>query len=69
MSSINEKHEELRNKILSNKNISQGLKDGLNNLKNEYEKKWSEEDKHINDNIKNGKKIIGYDSNYLPIFE
>ena len=65
-----EKHEELRNEILNNSNISQDLKDQMNNLKTEFETKWSEEDKWINDNIKNGKKIIGYDNEtFLPIFE
>jgi hypothetical protein len=65
-----EKHEQLRNEILNNDNIPQDLKDQLNNLKTEFEKKWLEEDKMINDNIKNGKKIIGYDKEtFLPIFE
>jgi hypothetical protein len=67
---MNKKHEQLRNEILNNDNIPQDLKDQLNNLKTEFEKKWLEEDKMINDNIKNGKKIIGYDKEtFLPIFE
>jgi len=67
---MNKKHEDLRNEILNDGNIPQDLKDKLNNLKTEFEIKWSEEDKLINDNIKNGKKIIGYDEEtFLPIFE
>ena len=67
---MNKKHEDLSNEILNDGNIPQDLKDKLNNLKNEFEIKWSEEDKLINDNIKNGKKIIGYDEEtFLPIFE
>ena len=35
-----------------------------------FELKWSEEDKWINDNLKNNKKVIGYDKEtFLPIFE
>ena len=65
-----EKHEQLRNEILNNSNIPQDLKDRMNNLKTEFETKWSEEDKWINYNIKNGEKIIGYDNEtFLPIFE
>jgi len=65
-----EKHEQLRNEILNNDNIPQDLKDQLNNLKTEFELKWSEEDKWINDNLKNNKKVIGYDKEtFLPIFE
>jgi hypothetical protein len=65
-----EKHEQLRNEILNNSNIPQDLKDRMNNLKTEFETKWSAEDKWINDNLKNGKKIIGYDNEtFLPIFE
>ena len=65
-----EKHEQLRNEILNNDNIPQDLKDKLNDLKIIFEEKWSEEDKWINDNIKEGKKIIGYDSEtFLPIFD
>jgi len=65
-----EKYEQLRNEILNNDNIPQDLKDRMNNLKTEFETKWSEEDKCINDNLKNGKKIIGYDNEtFLPIFE
>ena len=42
----------------------------MNGLKIEFEKKWSEKDKWINDNIKEGKKIIGYDNEtFLPIFD
>ena len=42
----------------------------MNNLKTEFEMNWSEEDKLISDNIKNGKKIVGYDKEtFLPIFE
>ena len=37
-----EKHEQLRNEILNNDNIPQDLKDQLNNLKTEFELKWSE---------------------------
>ena len=60
----------MSNEILNDGNIPQDLKDQLNNLKTEFEKKWLEEDKMINDNIKNGKKIIGYDKEtFLPIFE
>jgi hypothetical protein len=67
---MNKKHEDLRNEILNDGNIPQDLKDKLNNLKTEFETKWSEEDKLINNNIKNGKKIIGYDEEtFLPIFE
>ena len=67
---MNKKHEDLSNEILNDDNIPQDLKDKLNNLKTEFEIKWSEEDKLINDNIKNGKKIIGYDEEtFLPIFE
>jgi replication initiation and membrane attachment protein DnaB len=67
---MNKKHEDLSNEILNDGNIPQDLKDKLNNLKTEFEIKWSEEDKLINDNIKNGKKIIGYDEEtFLPIFE
>ena len=67
---MNKKHEDLSNEILNDGNIPQDLKDQLNNLKTEFEKKWLEEDKMINDNIKNGKKIIGYDKEtFLPIFE
>jgi hypothetical protein len=65
-----EKHEQLRNEILNNSNITQDLKDRMNNLKTEFETKWSEEDKWINDNLKNCKNIIGYDNEtFLPIFE
>jgi hypothetical protein len=53
-----EKHEQLRNEILNNSNIPQDLKDRMNNLKTEFETKWSEEDKWINDNLKNDKKIM-----------
>ena len=67
---MNKKHEDLSNEILNDGNIPQDLKDKLNNLKTEFETKWSEEDKLINNNIKNGKKIIGYDEEtFLPIFE
>lgn len=67
---MNKKHEDLRNEILNDDNIPQDLKDKLNNLKTEFEIKWSEEDKLITNNIKNGKKIIGYDKEtFLPIFE
>ena len=67
---IMEKHEQLRNEILNNSNIPQDLKDRMNNLKTEFETKWFEEDKWINDNLKNDKKIIGYDNKtFLPIFE
>ena len=67
---MNKKHEDLRNEILNDGNIPQDLKDQLNNLKTEFENKWSGEDKLINDNIKNGKNIIGYDKEtFLPIFE
>jgi hypothetical protein len=67
---MNKKHEDLRNEILNDGNIPQDLKDKLNNLKTEFETKWSEYDYWINDNIKNGKKIIGYDNEtFLPIFE
>jgi hypothetical protein len=65
-----EKYEQIRNEILNNSNIPQDLKDRMNNLKTEFEAKWSEEDKLINDNLKNGKKIIDYDNEtFLPIFE
>jgi hypothetical protein len=64
------KHEQIRNEILNNSNIPQDLKDRMNNLKTEFETKWSEEDKWIKDNLKNGKKIIDYDNEtFLPIFE
>jgi replication initiation and membrane attachment protein DnaB len=67
---MNKKHEDLRNEILNDDNIPQDLKDKLNNLKTEFEIKWSEEDKLITNNIKNGKKIISYDKEtFLPIFE
>jgi hypothetical protein len=67
---MNKKHEDLRNEILNDGNIPQDLKDKLNNLKTEFETKWSEEDKLINNNIKNGKKIVDYDEEtFLPIFE
>jgi hypothetical protein len=67
---MDKKHEQLRNEILNNDNIPQDLKDRMNNLKTEFETKWSEEDKWINDNLKNGKNIIGYDNEtFLPIFE
>ena len=67
---MNKKHEDLSNEILNDGNIPQDLKDKLNNLKTEFETKWSEEDKLINNNIKNGKKIDGYDEEtFLPIFE
>ena len=67
---MNKKHEDLSNEILNDGNIPQDLKDKLNNLKTEFETKWSEEDKLINNNIKNGKKIVGYDEEtFLPIFE
>ena len=67
---MNKKHEDLSNEILNDGNIPQDLKDKLNNLKTEFKIKWSKEDKLINDNIKNGKKIIGYDEEtFLPIFE
>ena len=70
MDDIIKKHEDLRNEILNNCNIPKELKNQLNNLKTEFETKWFEEDKWINDNIKNGKKIIGYDKEtFLPIFE
>ena len=63
------KYEQLRNEILNNDNISQDLKDKMNGLKIEFEKKWAEEDKWISDNIKKGKKIISYDNEtFLPIF-
>ena len=65
-----EYQEELRNEILNNDSIPQELKDKMNNLKTEFEMNWSEEDKLISDNIKNGKKIVGYDKEtFLPIFE
>ena len=64
------KYKELRNEILNNDSIPQELKDKMNNLKTEFEANWSEADKLINDNIKNGKKIVGYDKEtFLPIFE
>lgn len=67
---MNKKHEDLSVEILNDANIPQDLKDKLNNLKTEFETKWSEEDKLINNNIKNGKKIVGYDEEtFLPIFE
>jgi hypothetical protein len=67
---MDKKHEQLRNEIINNDNIPQDLKDRMNNLKTEFETKWSEEDKWINDNLKNGKNIIGYDNEtFLPIFE
>ena len=67
---MNKKHEDLKNEILNDGNIPQDLKDKLNNLKTEFETKWSEEDKLINNNIKNGKNIVGYDEEtFLPIFE
>ena len=70
MTELLKKHEDLRNEILNNNNIPQDLKDQLNKLKTELETKWSEEDNWINDNIKNGKKIIGYNKEtFLPIFE
>ena len=70
MTELLKKHEDLRNEILNNSNIPQDLKDQLNKLKTELETKWSEEDNWINDNIKNGKKIIGYNKEtFLPIFE
>ena len=65
-----EYQEELRNEILNNDSIPHELKDKMNNLKTEFEMNWSEEDKLISDNIKNGKKIVGYDKEtFLPIFE
>ncbi len=65
-----EKHQELRNEILNNHNIPQYLKDKMNDLKIQFENKWLEEDKWICDNIKQGKKIVGYDKEtFLPIFE
>ena len=65
-----EYQEELRNEILNNDSIPQELKDKMNNLKTEFEMNWSEEDKLISDNIKNGKKIVGYDKEtFLPFFE
>ena len=65
-----EYQEELRNEILNNDSIPQELKDKMNNLKTEFEMNWSEEDKLISDNIKNGKKIVGYENEtFLPIFE
>ena len=65
-----EYQEELINEILNNDSIPQELKDKMNNLKTEFEMNWSEEDKLISDNIKNGKKIVGYDKEtFLPIFE
>jgi hypothetical protein len=67
---MNKKHEDLRNEILNDGNIPQDLKDKLNNLKTEFKTNWSEKDKLINNNIKNGKKIIDYDEEtFLPIFE
>ena len=64
-----EYQEELRNEILNNDSIPQELKDKMNNLKTEFEMNWSEEDKLISDNIKNGKKIVGYDKEtFLQIF-
>ena len=67
---MKKKCENLRNEILNNDNISQDLKNQLNNLKTEFELKWSEEDELINSNIKNGKKIIGYNKEtFLPIFK
>ncbi len=63
-------YEKLRNEILNNPNISQELKDNMNNLKNEFEDKWAKEDDLIRKNINAGKKVIGYDlETYLPIFE
>ena len=38
---MNKKHEDLRNEILNDGNIPQDLKDKLNNLKTEFEIKWS----------------------------
>mgnify|MGYP001601774675 CR=1 FL=1 len=70
MSEIIKKHNELINEILNNSDIPQELKDKMNKLKLEFEAKWSEEDKLIDENIKNGKKIIGYDKEtFLPIFK
>lgn len=65
-----EKHEQLRNEILNNDNIPQDLKDKMNDLKIQFEMKWTEEDELINDNMKEGKMVIGYDNKtFLPIFE
>jgi hypothetical protein len=70
MVGIMEKHEQLRNEILNNDNIPQDLKDKMTELKIQFEKKWSEEDEWINDNIKEGKKIVGYDKEtFLPTFK
>lgn len=67
---MKKKHEDLRNEILNNDNIPQDLKDKMNELKTEFETKWHQEDKWINNNIKDGKRVIGYDKEtFLPIFE
>jgi hypothetical protein len=64
------KHEEIRSGILNDPELPQEFKDKMNDLKTEFEMKWSEEDKSISDNIKIGKKIVGYDKEtFLPIFE
>jgi len=63
---IMEKYEQIRN----GDDIPRDLKYQIKKLKTEFEMKWSEEDKLVNDNIKNGKKVIGYDKKtFLPIFE
>ena len=67
---LGEKHENLRKEILTDDTISQELKEQLYKLDYQFKTKWSEEDKSIEDNIKNNKKIIGYDKEtFLPIFE
>lgn len=67
---IIKKYEGVRNEILYNESIPQELKDKMASLNTELEMKWSEEDKIISDNIKNGKKLVGYDKEtFLPIFE
>jgi hypothetical protein len=68
--SLRKKHEKLRNEILNNENISEEVKSKINELKKKFEEKWLLEDKQIEENLKNGKKIIGYDlETFLPIFE
>ena len=67
---MKKKHEKLINEILNNPNISQELKDNMNNLKNEFEDKWTKEDDFISKNINAGKKVVSYDlETFLPIFE
>lgn len=59
--------EKLRSEILKNEIIPQELKDGLIKLKEKFEQQRIDDEKFIEDN--KHRKIIGYDSSFMPIYE